>query len=408
MYNYIMKIIILEIVAIFPFLLFNQYSEKFTKRKDYEIKMFLDLYILLSHFFIVEAVNMFDNPLFIIIAIIPCIISVLKTRVFPTGVILYILIIFFYEQTFISMWFIYAFVVLLIALYILYIKTSMTNIRFVRYFSILTIFLFVLNYLSTSNKTIDTLYLNLNSLFLFYISLNIGSVMVIKIENTLNIRKHIIKFEKEKELKNSLFKITHEVKNPIAVIKGYLDMFDIDNKEKSERYVKIIKGEVERTLNLLNDFLLFTKVNIQKEVVNFNDLLLETKELLLPFIEEKNLTFSFISEKDIYISLDYNRIKQVILNLLKNSIEATEKYGYVDLRAFLDKNSLIILINDNGCGMTKDTLNSIATPFYTTKQNGTGLGICLSREIIEAHDGKIIYDSIRDKGTTVKIILPNN
>jgi len=408
MYNYIIKIIILEIVAIFPFLLFNQYSEKFTKRKDYEINMFLDLYILLSHFFIIETVNMFDTPLFVIIAIIPCIISVLKTRILPTGVILYILILFFYEQAFISMWFIFAFISLLIILYTIYKKTSMTNVRFVRYFNTFTILLFILNYLSTTPKLLETLYLNLNSILLFYFSLNVASVMVVKIENTLNIRKHIIKFEKEKELKNSLFKITHEVKNPIAVIKGYLDMFDIENKEKSERYVKIIKSEVDRTLNLLNDFLLFTKVNIQKEVVNFNDLLSETKELILPFIEEKKLNFSFVCEEDIYISLDYNRIKQVILNILKNSIEATEKHGYIELRAFLDKNSLILIVNDNGCGMTKDDLNSIATPFYTTKQNGTGLGICLSREIIEAHEGKIIYDSVRDKGTTVKIILPNN
>lgn len=58
--------------------------------------------------------------------------------------------------------------------------------------------------------------------------------------------------------------------------------------------------------------------------------------------------------------------------------------------------------------MSKETLNAIATPFYTTKQNGTGLGICLSREIIEAHGGKIIFDSIKNKGTNVKIILPNN
>ena len=105
--------------------------------------------------------------------------------------------------------------------------------------------------------------------------------------------------------------------------------------------------------------------------------------------------------------MDYNRIKQVIINVIKNAVEACrESNGMVTTTAFTEEDYLIIVVKDNGIGMDKFVLDNILVPFYTTKDNGTGLGVSLSKEILEAHGGTINYDSVKGKYTTCKITIP--
>ena len=109
------------------------------------------------------------------------------------------------------------------------------------------------------------------------------------------------------------------------------------------------------------------------------------------------------------INADYNRLKQVILNIIKNAVEACPcKNGHVTTTIFKESNTLFIYVKDNGCGMDKETMTRIKEPFYTTKEKGTGLGVSLSREIIESHGGNLSYSSKVQKGTTCKITIPIN
>ena len=223
----------------------------------------------------------------------------------------------------------------------------------------------------------------------------------------INLHMNIKDFQKEKEIKISLFKITHEIKNPLAVIKGYLDMFNPNDKIKSERYINIIKGEVERTLNLLNDFMEFSKIKLIKEENDINVLIDDVKDVLIPFFISKNVSYSFEIEPNIIIDIDYKRMKQVILNVIKNSIEACDKdKGNVLTTVFKDNDFVYIYVKDNGCGMSKDVLDNMLKPFYTTKEKGTGLGVSLSKEIINAHGGNLSYSSEENVGTICKITIP--
>ena len=104
----------------------------------------------------------------------------------------------------------------------------------------------------------------------FIICIIIIPIGIEEANNIINLHNNLKHFEKEKELRLSIFKITHEIKNPLAVIKGYLDMFDVDDKDKSNRYLSIMGNELTRTLNLLNDFLEFTKIKIYKKTLNVN------------------------------------------------------------------------------------------------------------------------------------------
>ena len=117
----------------------------------------------------------------------------------------------------------------------------------------------------------------------------------------------------------------------------------------------------------------------------------------------KNVKFVKKYEDEIYISGDYNRLKQVLINIFKNSIES--KSDTIIIEIFVKKD-IVIKISDNGSGMSEGTLKRIKEPFYTTKTSGTGLGVPLLIEIIEAHGWFIKYDSVLTEGTTVSIRIP--
>ena len=214
--------------------------------------------------------------------------------------------------------------------------------------------------------------------------------------------------EKEKQIRLSLFKITHEIKNPLAVCKGYLDMLNPNNKEQCNKYVPIIKEEIDRTLLLLQDFLSVNKIKLEIDILDINLLLEESLNSLKALLKEKNIKLEFNEEDEIYINGDYNRLLQVIINIIKNSIESleTRNNGLISINTKIDDKNVYIYFKDNGVGISKENLERIREPFFTTKVKGTGLGVSLSYEIIEAHNGKITYDSEYGIGTTVTIKIP--
>lgn len=219
----------------------------------------------------------------------------------------------------------------------------------------------------------------------------------------------VSELEKDMQIKDSLFKITHEVKNPIAVCKGYLDMLDTSNIDcdKVRRYVPIIRQEIGRSLDIMSDFMEFSKININKEIIDVNMLLEDIESDLSILINNKNIKFSCdLVDDEIYIEGDYSRLKQVFINMVKNSMEAIEGKGKIEIVAKLVRDCYLVEISDNGCGMDKETLSHVKDMFYTTKVKGTGLGVSLSNEIIEAHGGSINYSSEEGIGTKVVVSLP--
>lgn len=303
---------------------------------------------------------------------------------------------------------IYTSIIFFLLLYIAYKKYSKSNMsnKFLINLSIvLMLIYFVANLIISYNDIVmldEIISLIMYSLIIYAINYGINES-----KNIISLHMNLKEFEKEKNIKLNLFKITHEIKNPLTVINGYLSMFDVTDIEKSKRYISILKNEVNRTLNLLSDFMEFTKIKVVKKECNFNDLISDVKEVLIPFFVKKNVSYSFCVQNNIIVNMDYNRIKQVIINVIKNAVEACrESNGMVTTTAFTEEDYLIIVVKDNGIGMDKFVLDNILVPFYTTKDNGTGLGVSLSKEILEAHGGTINYDSVKEKYTTCKITIP--
>lgn len=227
-----------------------------------------------------------------------------------------------------------------------------------------------------------------------------------KMETIINMYHSLKDITKEKTLYQSLFKITHEIKNPLAVCKGYLDMFDIKNPSKANKYISIINQEIDRTLVLLKDFSDVSKIKVEKNLMDIN-MLIEDVCDESKLIFKNNIEFKYVLDEDeIMIYGDYNRLKQVLINVIKNAKEAIKDTGKVILQSKKHKGYFIITIKDTGMGMSKETKEKIGTPFYTTKKNGTGLGVCFSKEIIQMHNGTMKYYSKEEKGTVVVITLP--
>lgn len=250
-------------------------------------------------------------------------------------------------------------------------------------------------------------FLNFSSII--FICLTVLTIYLFKkTEENLIFKRKFLELEHEKELRNSLFQITHEIKNPITVCKGYLDMFDVNNIEHSKKYIPKIKNEIDRVLILLEDFLSIKKLKIDKDIMDINMLVEDISENFKDIFMGKQIKGIFdIDQNEVFINGDYNRLSQVLINVVKNSIESLDKpTKIIKISTNINKNYAKIIIEDNGKGMNEEELNKICKPFYSTKSSGTGLGLYLSNEIIKEHNGSMMYESKENIGTKLTICLP--
>ena len=277
------------------------------------------------------------------------------------------------------------------------------------------IILFTLYFIIKNKKDFISTYTILNIMYMFLldnyniiflISIYLIYNLIILLKKRMKLYYTLEDIENNKLIKTSIFKVTHEIKNPLAVIKGYLSIFDPYDSEKCLKYKNILEIEVENALNVLKDFSSINHLDIKKNNINYYDLLMEAKETILPFFNDKNIKLNISSPRELFVNADYNRIKQVLINILKNSTEALSDNGKIDIKSYIENNKLITIIKDNGHGMDKETIDNLFTPFYSKKSFGTGLGLCLSKEIIELHNGMIKYTSKLNLYTEVKIVIP--
>ena len=277
------------------------------------------------------------------------------------------------------------------------------------------IILFTLYFIIKNKKDFISTYTILNIVYMFLldnyniiflISIYLIYNLIILLKKRMKLYYTLEDIENNKLIKTSIFKVTHEIKNPLAVIKGYLSIFDPYDSDKCLKYKNILEIEVKNALNVLKDFSSINHLNIKKNNINYYDLLMEAKETILPFFNDKNIKLNINSPRELFVNADYNRMKQVLINILKNSTEALSDNGKIDIKSYIENNKLITIIKDNGHGMDKETIDNLFTPFYSKKSFGTGLGLCLSKEIIELHNGTIKYTSKLNLYTEVKIVIP--
>ncbi|MEK3889532.1 ATP-binding protein [Bacillus sp. FSL K6-3431] len=202
--------------------------------------------------------------------------------------------------------------------------------------------------------------------------------------------------------------IAHEIRNPITSVKGFIQLL---SEETDHKYSDIITSEIERIESIMNEFLVLAKpakeVKLVKE--NINNVIQEVisfmgPEALLHTVEIK----SELSKDIMLVNCASKQIKQVIINLIKNAIDAMPSGGAIHVNTTTMPNGMVVIeIRDEGMGISNEQLEHLREPFYSDKATGTGLGLMISYKIIEDHNGTIQFLSKVGEGTSVQILLPS-
>ncbi|WP_456272208.1 ATP-binding protein [Bacillus sp. AK031] len=222
-------------------------------------------------------------------------------------------------------------------------------------------------------------------------------------------KKEMQRAEKLNTLGELAASIAHEVRNPLTVVKGFLQLMKSKEKDDNYQYLTLILSELGRAEAIINDYLNFAKPQFEKiEKLELSSTMTDVVALLQPLAIKQGVELESDLKSDVYLHTDRNQFKQALVNIIKNAIEATEHGGNVHVRLTASSHQADIRVKDTGKGMTKEQLSRIGTLFYTTKDKGTGLGTMVSLRIIEAMEGKITYKSELGKGTHVQVQLPLN
>jgi len=245
-------------------------------------------------------------------------------------------------------------------------------------------------------------------------------VLVSSMKNALEIRDAQIedrRFDRYPSLERFFPFLAHEIRNPLHAISGALAIIQRRSDLKDEilaQSVKIIHEEVQHLNEFVQGCLNFVRPPdaVRFIGVEINEVISAVMNVILHMLESESKKIRVVTNVDPQLPkvyANYEELKQVFLNIVKNAYEAMPDGGQLTIRACLGSDSQIIEITfiDNGIGIKKENLNKLFNPFFTTKLRGTGLGLALCRRIIvERYHGKIHIESKENKGTTVKVELP--
>lgn len=201
--------------------------------------------------------------------------------------------------------------------------------------------------------------------------------------------------------------IAHEIRNPLTSINGFMKLFQT-GRTTEMRYFQIMESELKRIESIINELLILARPHqAHLHHLNIVAILDHVMSLMNGQAIMKNVEIQgHFDQKPIWVSGDSNQLKQVLINLVKNAINAMQVGGNVYVSTVVYGQEVHIIIRDEGCGMTAEQLEQIGQPFYSTKETGTGLGLMISYNIIGNHGGSITASSELNQGTSFEIVLP--
>lgn len=255
----------------------------------------------------------------------------------------------------------------------------------------------------------DLIDVDVNAIPIKYLGETYLHIMVRDITELKQSREFIQQTEKLTVVGELAAGIAHEIRNPLTSLKGFTQLLE-DKTDSNPEYIEIMITEIERINTIVSELLLLTKPKM-----------LEFREIELPNVLDSIITL-MSAQANLYgvtIHLNKgecpvplvlygveNKLKQVFINIIKNGIEATHEGGEIIIEINQYGNDIELQFKDGGCGISSELLSKLGQPFFTTKENGTGLGLMVCYGIIKSHGGTMVIDSEAGIGTTVTIRLP--
>lgn len=202
--------------------------------------------------------------------------------------------------------------------------------------------------------------------------------------------------------------IAHEIRNPLGTLRGFAQYFGSKSEDDASReYSSLMIGEVDRLNESISSLLQFSRPREPDHAPLDPVELLEKMGKLLEYdLKEKNITLEKSYNCSVKIEGDGDLLLQVLLNVLKNGLNASEVDGVIYVSCENDDENIYITVKDNGVGMSRAECEQMFDPFFTTRKSGTGLGLTVSHQIVEQHQGVFKVTSDPGKGASVTIVLP--
>lgn len=200
----------------------------------------------------------------------------------------------------------------------------------------------------------------------------------------------------------------HEIRNPLAVIDGFLTLMiqSLPKEDKERFHLPLLKKELERINSIIEEMLMLTKPSAPElHGVYLEDIIQDILPLIKGSSDNNNIDFHINLDKT-KLLLDTKQIKQVVHNLIRNSMEAMEEKGTISIKSYIDKNVYTVLIQDNGQGIPEKMQSTLFDPFQTSKELGTGLGLTIAQRILDNHNGKLELESTSNEGTSFLLKFP--
>lgn len=216
-------------------------------------------------------------------------------------------------------------------------------------------------------------------------------------------------YQRDEEWQMMIGGIAHEVRNPLGGIELFASLLkeDLEGDEEKQRHVEKILKEIKVLSSVVNDFLFFSrKQELSLAQVDLKELLLDVCNMASKEAADKDVVIDVETEEKITVKLDQQVMHAALLNLLRNAIQASPENESVTLKAGVQGQALTIEILDHGEGIAADKLDHIFTPFFTTKQKGTGLGLALAQKAVRAHCGELNYEARKPRGARFVVRLP--
>ena len=206
--------------------------------------------------------------------------------------------------------------------------------------------------------------------------------------------------------------LAHEIRNPLAGIAGVVDVMrkELPPGSSSRSVLGDVQDEIHYIQRILNDLLAYARPRPpQLHTADLNATIEQAVLLARQQIGSRSIEVLFTPDKDLpSISHDPAQMQQVLLNLLLNGIQAISNSGRVELTLRQEGDNVIVRVADTGSGIAPDALTKIFKPFFTTRREGTGLGLSLAKGIVDAHGGGIRVTSTPGHGTQFDVLLPMN
>lgn len=206
--------------------------------------------------------------------------------------------------------------------------------------------------------------------------------------------------------------VAHEIRNPLTSIKGFIQLLNkrVPDESENKRLINLSMREIERLESLIKDLITYAKPSKPNiEWINARDICEDVIQVLSQRITQKKVNLNIDLPDGLYVTGDRKQLFQVFFNIILNAVQAVKpETGVINIYANIDKegDSIKIVIEDNGIGIPSEDWNKVFTPFFTTKDKGVGLGLAISRRIMEDNEGKLTFESKYGEGTKFVLELP--